>query len=217
MRTRAGSGDRRTLQRYLLGELTDTARAQVEELLFNSDGCFARLCQLEVDMTPDVNPASLIIPVTFVVGPGVGPALAIDKLSLSFPFPRAESARSQKLTVSSMGGGTLNFTTVINTSTAGNWLLVAPASCKAQPALPSILTVSADARGLAPSTYTGHIGISSDGGNQTVPVTTISNQDQAIPLSQTGLVTLEPASFVLSGSGRILFWRYRKSRRESEF
>ena len=50
MRTRAGSGDRRTLQRYLLGELPETARAQVEELFFNSDSCFARLCEVEVDM-----------------------------------------------------------------------------------------------------------------------------------------------------------------------
>jgi anti-sigma factor RsiW len=50
MRIRAGSGDRRTLQRYLRGELPDTARAQVEELLFNNDSCFARLCQLEVEM-----------------------------------------------------------------------------------------------------------------------------------------------------------------------
>ena len=50
MRIRAGRDDRRTLQRYLLGELADTARAEVEELLFNSDSCFARICELEVDM-----------------------------------------------------------------------------------------------------------------------------------------------------------------------
>jgi len=50
MKIRADESDGRTMQRYLLGDLPDSARAQVEKRFFHNNNYFIRLCELEVDL-----------------------------------------------------------------------------------------------------------------------------------------------------------------------
>jgi uncharacterized protein (TIGR03437 family) len=138
--------------------------------------------------TPNATPASSVITVRFTVSAAQAPKLAVDKPSLSFPFPRNGKPRSQPVTVSNAGGGKLPFNVTAQTNAGGNWLSVSPQSGQALPSTPATLTVTADPTGLTPSTYTGSVTISGGGDTQTLPVTmTISSINQAILLSQTGL------------------------------
>src|SRR6185369_12775521 len=132
-------------------------------------------------------PASSSIPVTFLVGPGTGPVLSLDKQSLSFGFPRNANARAQSLAVSNTGGGALGFTVSVTTA-IGNWLSVSPSTGSVFPGAPLILAVTADPAGMEPGTYTGQVVVASAGATRTVAVTmTISDLNQAILLSHSGL------------------------------
>lgn len=149
--------------------------------------------------SPNGNPPSFSVPVSFTVGPGQPPTLAINKTNLSFPFSRQGSSRSQTVLVSNAGGGTLSFTASSSTSIPGNWLSVSPASGQALPATPAALTVTANPAGLSPGTYAGTVTVSAGAETQNIPVTmTISALNQAILLSQTGL------SFVGVSQGGVL-------------
>ena len=137
---------------------------------------------------PYATPSTNTVGITFFVGASAPPTLSVDKSSLSFPFPRSGTARTQTLTISNTGGGTLSFSAAATTNTGGNWLSVTPVAGAAQPGTPLKITIAADPRGLTPQTYTGKITISAGAGSVTVPVTmTISTLDQAILLSQSGL------------------------------
>jgi uncharacterized protein (TIGR03437 family) len=133
---------------------------------------------------PDAVPQSSVINVTFAVSAAQSPKLSIDKESLSFPFPKNGKPRSQPVTISNLGGGSLAFTATAQTKTGGNWLSISPAAGQVTPSTPVTLTVTANPTGLAPGTYIGSLTIV----DQTLPVTmTISAIDRAILLSQTGL------------------------------
>src|SRR5206468_1306535 len=54
-------------------------------------------------------PEKLTVNVTFQVEPAVPPQLSIDKLNLSFTYPRGAAVRSEAIRVSNSGGGSLNF------------------------------------------------------------------------------------------------------------
>jgi trimeric autotransporter adhesin len=138
--------------------------------------------------TPNANPTSIAVAVTFTVTAAMPPVLSIDKASLSFPFPQHDSSRSQNVTVSNLGGGSLQFTATPTTSTGGNWLSVSPASAQALPGTPVPVTVTANPAGLSPGTYSGQVSVVAGAQKQTVAITmTISKLNQAIWLSQTGL------------------------------
>jgi trimeric autotransporter adhesin len=148
---------------------------------------------------PNGNPSSFSVPVSFTVGAGQPPTLAIDKTNLSFPFSRQGTARSQTILISNAGGGTVSFTAYSTTTVAGHWLTVSPASGQALPGTPAPLTVTANPTGLSPGTYAGTVTVTAGGQIQSIPVTlTISSLDQAILLSQTGL------SFVGVSQGGVL-------------
>jgi len=137
---------------------------------------------------PNGNPSAIAVPVSFQVTSALPAALALDKASLSFPFPIQAASRTQSITVSNIGGGSLPFTAAATTTSGGSWLAVTPTSGQALPANPVALTVTANPAGLAAGTYSGQVTVSAGSQNQTVPVTmTISSVSQAILLSQTGL------------------------------
>ena len=137
---------------------------------------------------PDAAPPLSMVTATFNVTEAQAPKLAIDKQSLSFPFPKDGAPRSRPLRVSNDGGGTLPFTAQVITTTGGSWLSVSPASGQVLPSAPVTLTVTANPSGLAPGTYSGSLTVAAGEDVQTVPVVmTISAINQAILLSQTGL------------------------------
>lgn len=144
----------------------------------------------------NASPSSISVPVSFAVTAGQAPTLSVDKTNLSFPFPQHGSARSQTFTVSNSGGSTLDFKAG---ATNAPWLKVFPPSGSALPAAPVLVTVTANPSGLASGTYTGQVVITAGTQSQKIAVTLIiSEQDQAILLSQTGL------SFVGVSQGGVL-------------
>jgi uncharacterized protein (TIGR03437 family) len=170
---------------------------------------------------PNGAPASLSINVTFLVTALQPPILAIDKPSLSFPYPRDGRARSQTVTISNTGGGTLSFTAAAQTTAGGNWLAVSPGSGQATPSNAATLAVTADPAGLPPGTYNGSLVITAGAHTRTLPVTmTVSQANQAILLSQTGLSfigvsrggVLPPQTFgVLNIGTGVVTWQASKS------
>jgi uncharacterized protein (TIGR03437 family) len=138
--------------------------------------------------TPNANPTSTTVAVTFTVTAALSPVLSIDKQSLSFPFPQQGTARSQTITVSNPGSGALQFTATPITTSGGNWLSVSPTSAQELPGAPVTLTVTANPAGLSPGAYTGTVTVTAGAQSQNVAVTmTISKLNQAILLSQSGL------------------------------
>jgi uncharacterized protein (TIGR03437 family) len=143
---------------------------------------------------PDALSRTATVDVTFVVGPPVPATLAVDSPTLSFSFPRLGAARSQGVTVSNTGGGSLNFTVAAATSGGGKWLSTSASAGIATPNSPVVVSVTADPTGLLPGTYTGAVSVNGVGGT-VVPVTmTISSLDRAIVLTQRGLSFLAVAN-----------------------
>lgn len=175
-----------------------------------SSGASPRLIEVSADPTnlqagtysgtititaPYATPASTNVQVTFAVGPGQPPQLAIDKSSLSFPFPQNGTSRSQTINISNAGGGALAFSLSTQTSTGGTWLSAAPNSGQVSPNSPATVSVTANPQSLQPGTYAGTLTITADAATQVIPVTmTISQLNQAILLSQTGLSFLGVAN-----------------------
>jgi uncharacterized protein (TIGR03437 family) len=149
--------------------------------------------------TPNANPTSTTAEVTFTVTAAVPPTLWLDKQSLSFPYPAQGSARSQTITVSNTGGGSLQFTATTTTNAGGKWLSVSPTSAQVLPGSPVTVTVTANPAGLAPGAYSGQVNVTAGAQSQNVSVTmTISTLNQAILLSQSGL------SFLAVQSGGVV-------------
>ncbi len=95
------------------------------------------------------------------------PSLGVSPTGISFvAFYGQGNPASQQLTVSNLGGNTLNWTASANVS----WLTLSPASGTA----PSTITVTANTAGLAIGTYNGTITLTASGANnspQTIAVT----------------------------------------------
>lgn len=160
------------------------------------------------------SPVVTDLKVTFQVGAGTNPQLAVDTSSLTFTFPKQPgSTLTQQLHVQNSGTGSLAFSAAVTTATGGNWLSITPQSGSATPNAPGVLAVTANPAGLTSGTYTGTaiVSSSSTGQNVSVPVTmTISTLDQAIQLSHSALSfigvqsggIMPPASFAVTNIGR---------------
>jgi uncharacterized protein (TIGR03437 family) len=174
--------------------------------LSTSSGVTPRLIQLQADpsqLTANNYQATLTvqagsgpaipITVTFQVGEGLPPQLTLNKSKLSFTYASNSVARSDLITVSDSGGGTLPFQVSAQTATGGNWLTVSPGSGTATPIASVPLAIEANPSGLAPGTYRGTITVTGPAdfvtaAVQIVPVTmTVSSSSQALLLSHTGL------------------------------
>ncbi len=138
--------------------------------------------------TPFATPDVRVVTATFEVGPAIPPRLELDKDNFSFQFPRNAAPRTRALIVSNTGGGALAFTVAVAISNGGPWLRVAPVSGQALPGRPVTLEVTADPSALGPGAYTARIAVRGGGDEKTVAVVmTISDNDRAILLSQSGL------------------------------
>jgi PKD repeat protein/glucose/arabinose dehydrogenase len=108
-----------------------------------------------------------LIPVTLTLATAPPPALSVSPGSLSFSAVQGGAAPpGQTLNVANTGSGTLSFTASDNAP----WLAVAPASGTA----PAGLSVTANAAGLTPGTYSGSVTVTAAGATgspATIPVT----------------------------------------------
>jgi uncharacterized protein (TIGR03437 family) len=142
---------------------------------------------------PLANPPIQTVNVQFTVTPGAPASVSIDKNQLSFTYATASAARTQTITVSNQGGGSLPFTASVSLDSgqSANWLTVVPASGTATPSAPVALAVGADAGNLPPGTYTGQVtitGAPAGSGSVVVPVAmTITTNPLILLLSQAGL------------------------------
>ena len=144
------------------------------------------------------SPASISIPVTFIVGPGQAPVLAVDHGDLTFTFPAGAQSRSQSIRVMDTGGGAIFFAAEV--LPGAPWLSVDPPRGRATPSAAVTLAVTANPAGLPPGVYTGRVDISSlTAGGLIVPVTMIvSASRSALLLSQAGV------SFTAVAGGGVL-------------
>jgi len=144
--------------------------------------------------TPNGNPPSSTVNVTFQVSAAQPPALApLDPQSFSFAFAKSSPAQSQRLTVANAGGGTLSFTVAatIATPAGAQSLALSETSGQATPASPANIVITADPAILAlgTGTFTGTVTVTAGSTTLSAPLTiTVSGLDQAILLSQRGLL-----------------------------
>ena len=134
-------------------------------------------------------PSTITIPVSFHVDSALPPTPSLDHRNLSFPFPQRGQPRSQSIILSNIGGGVIDFQVAAQTVTGGSWLVASASPARATPTVGAAITVTADPGNLLPQTYRGSVTITVTNGEPIIiPVTmTVSNLDQAILLSQTGL------------------------------
>ncbi len=139
---------------------------------------------------PDAAPQEIRVSVRFEIDQGLPAKLQSDKEHLTFTFPRTGVRRRQTLMVSNAGSGPLNFSAEAITRSGGSWLSVSPAAGTVLPRTPAVVSVEADPAGLSPGTYAGVIRLVQRGVDDTVEIgvtMTISEREQAVLLSQTGL------------------------------
>jgi len=161
--------------------------------------------------THNASPSVTDVAVQFTVGLASQPLHSVDPQALSFAFVKGSAPKSQTLTVSNIGGGSLTFTAVADNAGAFKWLSVRPTSGTATPGNSSVLTVSADPGSLPEGTFTGTVTVNTSGGQAVVAVTmTISTVPQTIRLSQSGLTftavagggVIPPQSFSILNAGQ---------------
>jgi uncharacterized protein (TIGR03437 family) len=114
------------------------------------------------------------------------PKLAVAPSAVSFQIQQGAAAQSQTVTVSSAGGGALNWT--VQGSSASPWISVSPTAGSASVAANSSLQVTANPAGLSPGVYTGTITVSGAGTSATVTVNLlVTPAAPTLLLSQAGL------------------------------
>jgi uncharacterized protein (TIGR03437 family) len=133
-------------------------------------------------------PATHTVIVSFRVTAPEPPRARIDKDNLAFPLAVDSPPQTQGVEISNAGGGTLETSVNVSTNNGGDWLTVAPPAGQARPGSPIAVTARADPAGLPPGTYTGNIEVVAGDRASSIPVTmTVSGNDRALVLSQTGL------------------------------
>ncbi len=172
-----------------------------------------------IDLTaPNGSPRTVSINVRFTVGAALPANLQVDRTSLSFTYPRTARKRAQQLLLSNTGSGTVTYDVSV---AAGSFLAVTPVRGSVAAAAPFALRVEADPASRAPGTYRDTITIRWSGGTLSVnAVMTISDREQAILLSQSGLSfqavaqggVTPPQSFGVINSGNgVMPWRVTTS------
>ena len=118
----------------------------------------------------------LTIPVRLVVQSGA--TLGLSQSSASISYSQGASLPAGVVVGLTSSGTAINFTAAATTASGGNWLSVAPASGATGPAgsPPTNITITSNATGLAPGTYTGAVTVTSAGASnspQTIAVTLV--------------------------------------------
>jgi len=152
-------------------------------------------------LAPSENPPLLAIPITFTVTQPGAPSVTVAPTAFRFQFVAGAPAKSQTLSISNAGGGTLNLSAKTATN-VGSWLSSSASTASVGPFGAARLQIQANPTGLAPGTYSGTITIASTNPPQSVlvPVTMIVTAvPQAILIPQTGLTF-----FSVEGGGQPL-------------
>ena len=163
-------------------------------------------------------PNIVSIDVTFQVGAALPANLQVDKTALTFTYPRTAARRSQSLVLSNSGSGNIAASVVVP---SGGFLRISPAVGTVTPATPLLLSVEADPGTRRPGTYRSSLTVSGAGTTREIAVTmTISDREQAILLSQSGLSfqavaeggVVPPQSFAVLNQGNgAMPWRITTS------
>ena len=150
---------------------------------------------------PGANPPTVDVAVSLSLTSAQPPRISLGSATLAFSLTQGAQAATRQLAVANIGSGNLTIQVSSSTGTGGNWLSVTPANGVATPNTPVSLTVTANPAGLAPGTYSGSVGIISNGGNVSVPVSLAvgAAQSSKIVLSQLGMTFN-----IVSGGGRTL-------------
>ena len=125
--------------------------------------------------------------------PSEAPKLGVEPGRLTVDLVQSSALETQlrRLAVLNHGGGSLTFSAEASTGPkASGWLAGYPAGGDVSAAQPTFLTVTIDAAGLAPGSYSGEITVSGATSSETVvvPVTlAISARQQILRVSQLGL------------------------------
>lgn len=130
-------------------------------------------------------PTTLVVNVTFDVGPSRAPQLNLSTNDVSFTLPRIAAPQSSRVQISNAGGQVLNYSV---DQTPSAWLKAESDTNQASPGAPATLTVTANPAGLDPGVYAATLTVRSNGGAAAIRVVmSVSNLPQTILLSQTGL------------------------------
>ena len=173
--------------KWLLADVASGGTPRIVEITADPSQLNAGTYSGQVVISSAVASGSPItIPVSFAVGPGLPPMLAVDQSGpLTFTYPAGATARSQAVRVRNVGGGTLNFT--VNVSPAAPWLTVAPSAGSVTPSAAVTLAVTADPTGLSPGSYAGSFTVVADTTVTVSVLMNVSDNPSALLLSQTGL------------------------------
>ncbi len=151
-----------------------------------------------VTVTSATTPMQQTVPVTIIVDPPPpqSPVLSLSAPALTYSFTLGGAAGTQILTLSNVGGETLNINTSASTNSGGDWLSVICAQAKVTSTSPAVCTVTADPAKVVPEsmgsvagTYLGQVTIATDvlGQQALVPVTMTLTPSPLIVLSSNGL------------------------------
>ncbi len=151
---------------------------------------------------PDANPPVQTVSVSFTTTAPGQPSLSVNPASLNFSFVQPSAARSRTLSVSNVGGGSLNVNLTTATTAGGSWLKASTANVAIGAFASTSVNITADPTGLAPGVYSGVVTAASVNPAQSVivPVNmTISAVQQTILIPQCGLTF-----FAVQGGGPTL-------------
>ena len=114
-----------------------------------------------------ISTPTVTIPVSLLVR-SITPFMAVTPASLSFSStPGGAAPPAQTVSLVNTGGGVLNWTATVTTTSGGTWLIVSPLSGVA----PSTLTVSIDTSRVGAGKFTGSITLKASGApDVTIPV-----------------------------------------------
>jgi trimeric autotransporter adhesin len=149
---------------------------------------------------PNARPTTQTIQVTLTTTAPGAPSLSAKPTSLTFSYVQGSPAIAKSISVSNLGGGSLNFTAVAATNSGGSWLRVSPGSGTAAAFASTPVNITADPTAVgATGTFSGTVTLASTNPVQSIviPVTmTVTSVQQTILIPQSGLTF-----FAVQGGG----------------
>ena len=101
---------------------------------------------------PNATPSQVVVPVTLTVGAST--QLSANQTALTFTAQtNGPAPANQSLQIASVTGSPVPFTTTVNTTSGGNWLVANPAGATT----PATVTVGVNPSGVAAGTYNGNV------------------------------------------------------------
>ncbi len=159
---------------------------------------------------PLASPQTLTVSVELTVSQALAPKLSVEPDSINFQTQAgAGDPAAATVQITNAGGGSLDWTAQVETTSGGGWLRVSSTSGSAGAGSPAAVQISASVAGLAPGVYSGRVRVESPttGQRDAMAVSLLITQaTQTILVSQSGLLFtgVEGAGTVPSQSFGIL-------------